>query len=39
MKDGNFDDELNIIRSDELGEISNAINSMRISIRQGDRRY
>jgi response regulator RpfG family c-di-GMP phosphodiesterase len=35
IKDGKFDNELRIVRSDELGKISSAINSMRISIKQG----
>lgn len=35
IKEGNFHNELNIVRSDELGEISSAINSMRVSIKQG----
>lgn len=33
IKDGNFDNELRIVRSDELGNISTAINSMRKSIK------
>ena len=35
IKDGNFNQELNIVRSDELGEISSVINDMRVSIKNG----
>lgn len=35
IKDGNFDNELDIVRFDELGEISNAIDNMRLSIKSG----
>jgi response regulator RpfG family c-di-GMP phosphodiesterase len=35
IKNGDFNNELTIVRSDELGEIAQAINSMRVSIKQG----
>lgn len=35
IKDGEFEHELNLVRFDELGEIADAINSMRISIKEG----
>lgn len=35
IKSGDFEHELNVVRFDELGEISHAINNMRISIKEG----